>query len=133
MAASVPVDPAKPSDAQAILERVVGGTLPPAPKPRDQFAARRIVDDEESFATIARQAGFSAAEVVRYEESTSWASPRHFVEMSGSWWSMALRLERISASERASLLERARRAIEEALGLGPLQIAGATNVLRASA
>jgi ubiquinone/menaquinone biosynthesis C-methylase UbiE len=133
MAASVPVDPAKASDAQAILERVVSGTLPPAPKARDQFATRRIVEDEESFATIAKQAGFSAAEVVRYEESTSWASPRHFVEMSGSWWSMALRLEGISPTERTSLLERAQRAIEEALGLGPLRIAGATNVLRAIA
>jgi len=133
MAASVPVDPARASDAQTILERVVSGTLPPVPKARDQFATRRIVEDEESFATIAKEAGFSEAEVVRYEESTSWASPRHFVEMSGSWWSMALRLERISPSERASLLERAQRAIEEALGLGRLQIAGATNVLRAIA
>jgi ubiquinone/menaquinone biosynthesis C-methylase UbiE len=133
MAASVPVDPAKPSDAPAILERVVSGTLPPAPKARDQFVTRRIVEDEESFATIAKQAGFSAAEVVRYEESTSWASPRHFVEMSGSWWSMALRLERISPDERATLLERAQRAIESELGLGPMQIAGATNVLRAIA
>ena len=133
MAASVPVDPAKASDAQAILERVVSGTLPPAPKARDQFVTRRIVEDEESFATIAKQAGFSAAEVVRYEESTSWASPRHFVEMSGSWWSMALRLERISPDERATLLERAQRAIESELGLGPMQIAGATNVLRAIA
>jgi len=133
MAASVPVDPAKASDAQTILERVVSRTLPPAPKARDQFATRRIVEDEESFARIAKQAGFSAAEVVRYEESTSWASPRHFVEMSGSWWSMALRLEGISPSERTSLLERAQRAIEEALGLGPLRITGATNVLRAIA
>lgn len=133
MAASVPVDPAKASDAQAILERVVSGTLPPAPKARDQFITRQIVEDGGSFAAISQQAGFRAADVVRYEESTSWASPRHFVEMSGSWWSMALRLERISPGERASLLERARRAIEEALGLGPLQIAGATNVLRAIA
>jgi hypothetical protein len=53
--------------------------------------------------------------------------------MSGSWWSMALRLERITPSERSSLLERARRAIETELGSGPLQIAGATNVLRAIA
>jgi demethylmenaquinone methyltransferase/2-methoxy-6-polyprenyl-1,4-benzoquinol methylase len=133
MAASVPVDPLQPSKAQAVLERVVGGALPPAPKARDQFATRRIVEDEESFASIAKRAGFSAAEVVRYEESTSWASPQHFVEMSGSWWSMALRLERITPSERSSLLERARRAIETELGSGPLQIAGATNVLRAVA
>jgi demethylmenaquinone methyltransferase/2-methoxy-6-polyprenyl-1,4-benzoquinol methylase len=133
MAASVPVDPLQPSKAQAVLERVVGGALPPAPKARDQFATRRIVEDEESFASIAKRAGFSAAEVVRYEESTSWASPQHFVEMSGSWWSMALRLERITTSERSSLLERARRAIETELGSGPLQIAGATNVLRAIA
>jgi len=133
MAASIPVDAAKASDAQAILERVVSGTLPPAPKARDQFVTRQIVEDGASFAAIAKQAGFNAAEVVRFEESTSWASPRHFVEMSGSWWSMALRLERIPPNERAPLLERARRAIEEALGLGPLQIAGATNVLRAVA
>jgi demethylmenaquinone methyltransferase/2-methoxy-6-polyprenyl-1,4-benzoquinol methylase len=133
MAASVPVDPLQPSKAQAVLERVVGGALPPAPKARDQFATRRIVEDEESFASTAKRAGFSAAEVVRYEESTSWASPQHFVEMSGSWWSMALRLERITPSERSSLLERARRAIETELGSGPLQIAGATNVLRAIA
>jgi SAM-dependent methyltransferase len=133
MAASVPVDPLQPSKAQAILEDVVGGALPPAPKARDQFVTRRVVEDEESFASTAKRAGFSAAEVVRYEESTSWASPQHFVGMSGSWWSMALRLERITPSERTSLLERARRAIETELGSGPLQIAGATNVLRAKA
>jgi ubiquinone/menaquinone biosynthesis C-methylase UbiE len=133
MAASVPVDPLQPSVAQAILERAVGGALPPAPKARDQLATRRIVEDEQSFARIAKQAGFSVADVVRYEESTSWASPQHFVEMSGSWWSMALRLEQVSPSERAALLDRARRAIEAELGLGPLHIAGATNVLRAIA
>ena len=46
---------------------------------------------------------------------------------------MALRLDQVSPSERTALLERARRAIEAELGLGPLQIAGATNVLRAIA
>ena len=131
MAASVPVDPVRLSEAQAILEQTVGGALPPAPKARDQLATRRLVEDEESFAAVAKQAGFSVAEVVRYEESTSWASPQHFVEMSASWWSMALRLEGVSPSERAALLDRARRAIEVELGLGPLQTAGATNVLRA--
>ena len=133
LAASVPVDPSHPSAAQAILERAVGGALPPAPKARDQFATRRIVEDEESFAGAARQAGFSVADVVRYEESTTWSSPQHFIEMSAGWWSMALRLDQVSPSERTALLERARRAIETELGPGPLQIAGATNVLRATA
>ena len=133
MAASVPVDPSQPSEAQAILERAIGGALPPAPKARDQFATRRMVEDEETFAAIAKQAAFSAAEVVRYEESTSWSSPRHFIEMSSSWWSMALRLDQVSPSERTALLERARDAIEAELGRGPLRIAGATNVLRAIA
>ena len=131
MAASVPVDPSQPSEAQAILERAIGGALPPAPKARDQFATRRMVEDEEAFAAIAKQAGFSAADVVRYEESTTWASPQHFIDMSAGWWSMAIRLERLSRDDRARLLERATRAIEAELGLGPLQIAGATNVLRA--
>ena len=130
MAASVPVDPATPSEAQVILERSLGGALPPAPKARDQLVTRRTVEDEESFVTIAKQAGFSVAEVVRYEESTTWASPQHFIDMSAGWWSMAIRLDRVSPGERASLLERATRAIEAELGLGPLQIAGATNVLR---
>jgi ubiquinone/menaquinone biosynthesis C-methylase UbiE len=131
MAASVPVDPSQPSRAQAILERAIGGALPPAPKARDQFATRRMVEDEDAFAAIAKQAGFSAAEVVRYEESTTWASPQHFIDMSAGWWSMAIRLERLSPDDRATLLERATRAIEAELGLGPLRIAGATNVLRA--
>jgi ubiquinone/menaquinone biosynthesis C-methylase UbiE len=133
MAASVPVDPLQPSEAQAILERSVGGALPPAPKARDQFATRRIVEDAGAFASAARQAGFEAAEVVRYEESTSWASPKHFIDMSAGWWSMAIRLERLTPGERAALLERATRAIEAELGTGPLQIAGATNVLQAIA
>ncbi|HXN01077.1 MAG TPA: methyltransferase domain-containing protein [Candidatus Dormibacteraeota bacterium] len=133
LAASVPVDPSQPSAAQAILERAVGGALPPAPKARDQFATRRIVEDEESFAGAAKQAGFSAVDVARYEESTTWSSPQHFIEMSAGWWSMALRLDQVSPSERTALLERARRAIEAELGPGPLQIAGATNVLRAIA
>ena len=133
MAASVPVDPLQPSEAQVILERAVGGALPPAPKARDQFATRRIVEDEEAFATAARQAGFGAADVVRYEESTSWASPKNFIDMSAGWWSMAIRLERLTPGERAALLERATRAIEAELGTGPLQIAGATNVLQAIA
>jgi len=130
MAASVPVDPATPSEAQVILERSLGGALPPAPKARDQLVTRRTVEDEESFVTIAKQAGFSVAEVVRYEESTTWASPQHFIDMSAGWWSMAIRLDRLSPGEKATLLERATRAIEAELGSGPLQIAGATNVLR---
>jgi SAM-dependent methyltransferase len=133
MAASVPVDPARISDAQAILEGAIGGALPPAPKARDQRATRRLVEDDDAFVSIAKQAGFSAAEIVRYEESTTWASPQHFIEMSAGWWSMAIRLERLSPGERASLLEHATRAIEAELGSGPLQIAGATNVLRAIA
>jgi len=133
MAASVPVDPLQPSEAQAILERAVGGVLPPAPKARDQFTTRRIVEDEAAFATSARQAGFGAADVVRYEESTTWASPKHFIDMSAGWWSMAIRLDRLAPGERAALLERATRAIEAELGTGPLQIAGATNVLQAIA
>jgi hypothetical protein len=51
--------------------------------------------------------------------------------MSASWWSIALRLERLSPAERRGLLDRATRAIEAELGTGPLKIAGATNVLRA--
>jgi ubiquinone/menaquinone biosynthesis C-methylase UbiE len=133
MAASVPIDPAMPSDAQVILERAIGGALPPAPKARDQLATRQIVDDADAFVATARQAGFSAAEVVRYEESTTWASPQQFIDMSAGWWSMAIRLERLTPGERASLLERATRAIEAELGTGPLQIAGATSVMRAVA
>jgi ubiquinone/menaquinone biosynthesis C-methylase UbiE len=133
MAASVPIDPATPSDAQVILERAIGGALPPAPKARDQLATRQIVDDANAFVATARQAGFSAAEVVRYEESTTWASSQQFIDMSAGWWSMAIRLERLTPGESASLLERATRAIEAELGTGPLQIAGATNVLRAVA
>jgi SAM-dependent methyltransferase len=131
LAASVPVDPAQVSDGQVILDRVLGGTLPPAPKAPDQMMTRRIVGDEEGFAAVATQAGFASAEVVRYEEVTSWTSPQHYVEMSASWWSTALRLERLSPYERSSLLERATRAIEAQLGPGPLQIFGATNVLKA--
>jgi O-methyltransferase / aklanonic acid methyltransferase len=133
MAASVPVDPVRVSDAQVILERTIGGALPPTPKARDQRMTREIVEDDEAFVATVRQAGFTAAEVVRYEESTTWASPQHFIDMSAGWWSMAIRLERLAPGERASLLERAIRAIEAELGKGPLQIAGATSVLRAVA
>jgi len=133
MAASVPVDPSTPSEAQAILERAIGGALPPAPKARDQFATRQIVDDGGAFVATAREAGFRTAEVVRCEESTTWASPQHFIDMSAGWWSMAIRLEPLTPGERASLLERATHAIEAELGAGPLQIAGTTNVLRAVA
>jgi len=133
MAASVPVDPAQVSDAQAVFERAVGGDLPPAPRARDEFETRQMVADERAFATIARQAGFSEARVGRYDESTTWASPRHFVEMTAGWWSMAIRLEGVSPIERAAILTRAIAAIETQLGPGPLRIAGATNVLRATA
>src|SRR5256714_14382456 len=61
MAASVPVDPSRPSEAQAILERAVGGSLPPAPTARDQFITRRTVEDANAFAAMARQAGFREA------------------------------------------------------------------------
>jgi ubiquinone/menaquinone biosynthesis C-methylase UbiE len=133
MAASVPVDPVRLSDAQVILERAIGGALPPAPKARDQLITRGIVEDAEAFVAVAMQAGFSAAEIVRYEESTTWASPRHFIDMSAGWWSMAIRLERLASGERASLLDRATRAIEAELGSGSLRIAGATGVLLAVA
>ena len=133
MAASVPVDPVRPSDAQVILERAIGGALPPVPKARDQAMTRGIVEDNAAFAATALRAGFSAAEIVRYGESTSWTSPQHFVDISAGWWSMAIRLEGLASGERSLLLERATRAIEAELGSGPLQVAGATSVLRAVA
>jgi ubiquinone/menaquinone biosynthesis C-methylase UbiE len=132
-AASVPLDPSQPSEAQAILERAVSGHLPPAPRARDQFSTRRTVEDEGAFATVARQAGFGEASVVRFEESTSWASPQHFIEMASGWWSMAIRLDAVAPTERAAILARAVHAIEAELGTGALRIAGATNVLRATA
>jgi ubiquinone/menaquinone biosynthesis C-methylase UbiE len=132
-AASVPVDPSQPSEAQAILERTVSGHLPPAPRARDQFSTRRTVEDDGAFATVARQAGFHEASVVRFEESTTWTSPRHFIEMASGWWSMAIRLDAIPPAERAGVLARGIHAIEAELGTGPLEIAGATNVLRATA
>lgn len=131
-AASVPVDPSQPSEAQAILERAVGGHLPPPPRARDQFSTRRTVEDDGAFATVARQAGFREASVVRFEESTTWTSPRHFIEMASGWWSLAVRLDAIPPTERAAILARGIHAIEAELGTGPLQIAGATNVLRAT-
>jgi demethylmenaquinone methyltransferase/2-methoxy-6-polyprenyl-1,4-benzoquinol methylase len=132
LAASVPVDPSRPSEAQAILERAVGGSLPPAPRARDQFTTRRTVEDEEAFASVARQAGFGEVSVVRFEESTTWRSPQHYIDMVSGWWSMAIRLDAVSADERAALLARGARAIEAELGTGPLEIAGATNVLLAT-
>jgi ubiquinone/menaquinone biosynthesis C-methylase UbiE len=133
MAASVPVDPRRSSDAQAIFEHAVSGELPPAPRARDQFSTRQTVEDGETFGRAARQAGFSTARVVRYEESTTWASPQHFIEMAAGWWSMAIRLDSIAPTERGPILAHAARAIEAELGTGPLQIAGATNVLLAIA
>jgi ubiquinone/menaquinone biosynthesis C-methylase UbiE len=132
-AASVPVDPSQPSEAQAILERAVSGHLPPAPRARDQFNTRRTVEDEGAFAIAARQAGFGGASVLRFEESTTWASPQHFIEMASGWWSMAVRLDAVAPAEGAAILARGIHAIEAELGTGPLQIAGATNVLRATA
>jgi ubiquinone/menaquinone biosynthesis C-methylase UbiE len=133
MAASVPVDPSQPGEAQAILERAVSGDLPPVPRARDQFITRQTVEDAAALATIARQAGFREASVERFEESTTWTSPRHFVEMAAGWWSMAIRLDQVMPTERTAILARAVNAIEAELGPGPLQIAGATNVLLATA
>jgi hypothetical protein len=45
---------------------------------------------------------------------------------------MAVRLDAVPAGERDAILARGIRAIEAELGMGPLQIAGATNVLRAT-
>ena len=133
LGASVPVDPARPSQAQAILEQTVSRDLPPVPKARDQFVTRRTVEDEAAFAASAREAGFSTARVQRYEESTTWKSPGHFIEMAAGWWSLAIRLDGVAPPERAALLARAVDAIEAELGPGPLRIAGATNVLLAIA
>jgi ubiquinone/menaquinone biosynthesis C-methylase UbiE len=133
MAASVPIEPGQASEAQAILNRMMDATRPPAPKAPDQFETRRIVADARAFATVARRAGFTTADVRRYEESTTWASPRHFVEMAAGWWSMAVRLEGVSPTERAAIVDRAIGAIEAELGPGPLRIDGATNVLQAIA
>jgi ubiquinone/menaquinone biosynthesis C-methylase UbiE len=133
MAASVPVDPSQVSEAQAILEHAVGSDLPPAPKARDQFSTRRTVEDAAALVSIARSAGFREASVERFEESTTWASPQHFIEMAAGWWSMAVRLDQVSQTERTTILARAVSAIEAELGPGPLKIAGATNVLLAIA
>ena len=94
-AASVPADPSQVSEAQAILERAVGGDLPPAPRARDQFSTRRTVEDDGAFVAVARQAGFREASVERFEESTTWTSPQHFIAMASGWWSMAVRLDAV--------------------------------------
>lgn len=57
-----------PTSAQAVLERAVGNDLPPVPRARDQFSTRRTIEDEGAFATVARQAGFREASVVRFED-----------------------------------------------------------------
>jgi len=132
MAASVPVDPSRPSEAQAILERAVADHLPAAPRARDQFITRRTVEDEGAFGAIARQAGFREVSVVRFDEFTTWSSPQHYIDMASGWWSMAIRLDAVSEDERVAVLARGVRAIEAELGTGPLEIAGATNVLLAT-
>src|SRR2546428_4714493 len=100
MGASVPVDPSRPSEAQAILERVVGGSLPPVPRARDQFITRRTVEDADAFAAIAKQAGFHEVSVVRFDESTTWRNPQHYIDMASGWWSMAIRLDSVPANVR---------------------------------
>jgi hypothetical protein len=52
--------------------------------------------------------------------------------MAAGWWSMAIRLDQVIPTERRAILARAISAIETELGTGPLQIAGATNVLLAA-
>jgi ubiquinone/menaquinone biosynthesis C-methylase UbiE len=130
-AASVPVDPLRPSGPHAVLERATASDLPAMPRPRDQAGTRQTVSDPERFARAARDAGLGDVQVQLVEEMTSYPSAQHFVEMASSWWSMAVRLEQLTEAERTLVLHRARQAIESELGPGPYQIEGATSVLLA--
>jgi ubiquinone/menaquinone biosynthesis C-methylase UbiE len=131
LAASVPVDPLRPSGPHGVLDRATANDLPAMPRASDQAGTRRTVSDPERFATAARDAGFSDVRVQLIEEMTTWPTAQHFVDMASSWWSMAVRLEQLTEAERTRVLLRARQAIESELGPGPYRIKGATSVLLA--
>jgi SAM-dependent methyltransferase len=107
--------------AEAIVDRVAGGRLPPPPDAPDRARTREIVRDPDAFRAHLERAGFEGVRAQVIEEEQRWNSPAELITLAGGWWLLAARLEQVSAEDRASILAEAQRALEEEHGPGPLE------------
>jgi ubiquinone/menaquinone biosynthesis C-methylase UbiE len=110
-AASVPVG-APSQGVQDLLDSVIAGVLPPAPRAVDQEATRSVVSDATALPAAARAAGFASARVEVIDEKVVWDSAAQLVQMLSSWWDCAARLEGLDAETRASFITQATDVLE---------------------
>ena len=98
-AASIPVDGGTQRPWK-VMDEVVDRWLPPAPSATDQSATRRTVNDANELRDALASAGFAEARVEVIEENVRWESAEQLVAMCMSWWDLAARLDRVSATDR---------------------------------
>lgn len=119
--------------AEAIVTRVAGARLPPAPDTPDRAETRLIVGDPPAFARHVELAGFRNVRVQLVEETHRWESAAQLISGAGGWWMLAARLEQLSATDRDQILAEARQALEAEHGAGPIEATSSATLLLADA
>jgi ubiquinone/menaquinone biosynthesis C-methylase UbiE len=126
-AASVPAGQAN-RQARSMLDEVFA-ELPPPPEVPERAATLEVLSDPERVRVALLQAGFTAPEVTRVEETIRYANSDDLIARTFGWWECAWRLESIPAEERSRLRANAAEKLRRKLGEGPVSLPGLSHVL----
>jgi ubiquinone/menaquinone biosynthesis C-methylase UbiE len=110
LAASVPA-PGREDSVWRLIDRVVDGHLPPAPRAVDDVTTRTTVQDPAAFRDAALAAGFAAAQVEVVDEEVVWDSAEVLVARFASWWQCASRMDSLEADKRRRFVAEATEAV----------------------
>jgi ubiquinone/menaquinone biosynthesis C-methylase UbiE len=114
--------------ARTVLDEIFA-ELPPAPEVPERAATLEVLSDPEQVRQALVRAGFKAPEVIRVEETVTYANPEELVSRTFGWWECAWRLESVAATERARIRADAGEKIQRNLGGGPFVLPGLSHVL----
>lgn len=110
LAASVPAA-GRDDSVWRLIDRVVDGHLPPAPRAVDDSATRATVQDLDAFVASALDAGFADARVEVVDEEVVWDSAEVLVARFASWWQCASRMDALDPQLRRRFIAEATQAV----------------------
>ena len=113
-----------------LVVAVADRCLNPPPEVADAVDRRQLADPA-ALRAAALAAGFGLAEVERVPTVACWESPDRFAALAASWWDSAVRAEGLPPDRLERYRAELTRALDRALGGGPVELAGVDNVLHA--
>ena len=114
--------------ARTVVDEVFA-ELPPVPEVPERAATLEVLSDPERVRQALLRAGFKAPEVIRVEETVTYANTEELVSRTFGWWECAWRLESVAATERAQIQANAGEKLKRSLGDGPIVLPGLSHVL----